>query len=243
MKYVTPSKKLRIDVWSDIACPWCYVGKRRLEAAIAKFPHAASVEVVWRAFELDPSAPRERDTTMSYAARLGKKYGTSEPEAKRMIDRMTETARADGLDFRFDHIKSGNTFDAHRVLHLAAKRGKQDAVKERFLRAYMTEGEPIGDPETLVRLAAEAGLDGEQVRAALATDAYADEVREDENEARELGISGVPFFVVGGVYAVSGAQPTEVLLRALNQAWADLDDRPPTAADALEGAACGPEGC
>lgn len=247
MKNLTPSKKiakkLRIDVWSDIACPWCYVGKRRLEDALAKFPHADAVEVVWRAFELDPSAPQQRDTTASYAARLGKKYGTSEPEAQKMIDRMTDTARGDGLDFRFDRVKAGNTFDAHRVIHFAAQRGIQDAVKERLLRAYMTDGEPIGDPETLVHLAAEAGLDAEEVRAMLASDACAEDVREDENEARELGISGVPFFVLGGIYAVSGAQPAEVILGALKQAWTDLDDRAPTAADAMEGAACGPEGC
>ncbi len=242
LKPVT-SKKLRIDVWSDIACPWCYVGKRRLEAALATFPHAASVEIAWRAFELDPNAPRKQDTSVSYAERLGKKYGTTEAEARTMIDRMTNTAREDGLDFRFDRIKPGNTFDAHRIIHLAgAAHGyaRQGAVKERLLRAYMTEGEPIGDPDTLVRLGVEAGLDGERVRALLASDAHAEEVRDDENEARELGISGVPFFVLGGVYAVSGAQSAEVLLRALHQAWADHADIPVAS---VEGAACGPNGC
>lgn len=119
-----------------------------------------------------------------------------------MIDRMTNVARADGLDFHFERIQPGNTFDAHRVIHLAAERDKQDAVKERFLRGYLSEGEPIGEPETLVRLAAEVGLDEEQVRATLASDSYAREVRADENEAREHGISGVPFFVLGGRYAV-----------------------------------------
>ncbi len=232
--------ELRIDVWSDIACPWCYVGKRRLEAALAGFPHRDAVQIVWRAFELDPSAPPERDRSGSYAERLSKKYGSSVREAEKMIDRMTEVAAEDGLDFRFDKVRSGNTFDAHRVIHLAGERGKQDAVKERLLRAYLTEGELMGDPEVLVRLAGEAGLDPEEVRAMLASDANIKHVREDEDEARKLGISGVPFFVMGGKYAVSGAQPAEVLLRALNRAWDDLGARPVVYA---EGAACGPDGC
>jgi predicted DsbA family dithiol-disulfide isomerase len=232
--------KLRIDIWSDIACPWCHVGKRRLEAALERFPHRDAVEVVWRAFELDPSAPRERDRAVSYSERLARKYGSSVAHAEAMIERMTEVARGDGLDFHFERIRPGNTFDAHRVLHLALERGKQDAVKERFFRAYLSEGEPIGDPETLVRLAAEAGLDAEEVRAALASDAFAREVRADEDDARELGIAGVPFFLLGGRYAVSGAQPAELLLRALTQAWDELAARPVVL---QEGTACGPEGC
>ncbi|CAN5922107.1 protein disulfide isomerase FrnE [soil metagenome] len=232
--------KLRIDVWSDIACPWCYVGKRRLEAALALFPHRDAVEVVWRAFELDPAAPRERDASVGYAERLSKKYGSSVREAEGMISRMTDVAAADGLDFRFDRIRSGNTFDAHRLIHLGGERGKQGAVKERLLHAYMTEGEAIGDREVLVRLAGEAGLDPEEVRAMLASDANVKDVREDEDEARQLGITGVPFFVMGGKYAVSGAQPAEVLLRALTRAWEDLDAQPAVFA---EGATCGPESC
>jgi predicted DsbA family dithiol-disulfide isomerase len=235
------NKKLRVDVWSDIACPWCYVGKRRLEAALARFSHAAEVEVVWRAFELDPSAPRERPTEGSYAERLAKKYGSSVREAEGMITRMTDVAREDGLDFRFDKIRPGNTFDAHRLLHLAGERGIQDAVKERFLLAYMTEGAPIGDPETLARLASEAGLDPDEVRATLGTDAYAREVRAEESDAAELGIHGVPFFVFGGKYAVSGAQPTEVVLGALEKAWQEVVGTKP--AIFAEGAVCGPDGC
>jgi predicted DsbA family dithiol-disulfide isomerase len=234
---------LRIDVWSDIACPWCYVGKRRLETALARFsrePNAPAVEVVWRAFELDPSAPRERPTDQGYAGRIAKKYGSSVKEAEGMVTRMADVARADGLDFRFDRIRPGNTFDAHRVLHLAAERGKQDAVKERYLLGYMTEGERIGDAETLVRLAAEAGLDAEEVRSTLAGDAYAAEVREDEDLARELGINGVPFFVLGETYAISGAQPADLLYRALAQASKELVALPQPFA---EGAVCGPDGC
>ena len=234
-------KKMRIDVWSDIACPWCYVGKRRLEAALARFPHRNAIDVVWRAFELDPTAPRVRDPNISYAERLAKKYGTSETEAEGMIRRMTDVAAADGLDFHFEKIRPGNTFDAHRVLHLAAERGVQDAVKERLLRGYMTEGEAIGEPEVLVRLAGEAGLDPAEVRATLASEAYTREVRAEEDEARAIGIQGVPFFVFGGRYGVSGAQPAEAMLGALEQAWAETAEEPDKAF--TEGATCGPDGC
>lgn len=233
--------KLSVEVWSDIACPWCYVGKRRLEAALARFPRRDAVDVVWRAFELDPAAPRVRDPDVSYAERLAKKYGASVADAEGMIRRMTDVAAEDGLDFHFERIRPGNTFDAHRVLHLAGERGVQDAVKERLLRGYMTEGEAIGEPEALVRLAGEAGLDPAEVRAMLATDTYAREVRADEEQARALGIHGVPFFVFGARYAASGAQPAELLLGALEKAWAEVVKEPLEAL--AEGAVCGPDGC
>lgn len=236
-------KKLRVDVWSDIACPWCYVGKRRFEAALARFEHRDSVEVVWRAFELDPSAPRVRPTDMSYAERLAKKYGASVAQAQGMIKRMTDVAAGDGLDFHFEKIQSGNTFDAHRLLHLAHDRGVQDAVKERLLRGYMTEGEPIGEPEALSRLAGEAGLNPDEVRGVLASDAYAREVRADEEEARALGITGVPFFAFVGRYGVSGAQPVDLLLRTLEDVWDKLPTADEPSQPFSESAACGPDGC
>jgi predicted DsbA family dithiol-disulfide isomerase len=231
-------KNLSVDVWSDIACPWCYVGKRRLEAALAGFPHRESVTIVWHAFELDPAAPAVRDASQSYAERLAKKYGTGVARAEEMLKTMTETAAKDGLDFHFERVQAGNTFDAHRLIHLAHERGKQDAVKERMLRAYMTEGEPIGDRDALVRLAAEAGLDAEEAHTTLVTDAYAADVRADEDQARALGISGVPFFVIGG-YGVSGAQPADALRSVLTRAWNEAPDEPAIA----EGATCGADGC
>ncbi len=228
---------LRVDVWSDIACPWCYVGKRRLEAAIAKVGKRADVEVVWHAFELDPAAPPVRDTSEDYASRLAKKYGTSAVKAEGMLANMTNVAALDGLDFHFERVRAGNTFDAHRLIHLAGERGLQDAMKERLLRAYMTEGEAIGDREVLVRLAVDAGLDADEVRGVLASDGHADAVREDEATAGELGITGVPFFVIERKYAVSGAQPADVLATVLQRA---LDEQPAGFAD---GAVCGPDGC
>lgn len=233
-------KKLRIDIWSDIACPWCYIGKRRLESALARFPHRDAVDVVWRSFELDPSAPREQDPSMSVTERLAKKYRTTVPEAQKMVDRVVAVARGDGLDFRFEKARAGNTFDAHRLLHLAAEKGCQDALKERLLRAYFTEGEAIGNHETLARLAAEVGLDPELVRATLASDSHAKDVRADQRLASEIGIQGVPFFVMANKYAVSGAQPAELLSQALEKAWSELPDKIETLS---EGAACGPEGC
>ncbi len=210
---------MRVEIWSDVVCPWCYIGKRRFEQALAGFPHRDQVEVVWRAFELDPAAPGER--VGDYAQMLATKYGTSVERGQEMIDTMTAAAAQDGLDFRFDIARVGNTFDAHRLLHLAGERGIQDAVKERLLRATFTEGEPIGNAETLVRLVGEAGLDPDEARAVLQDDRYADEVRADERHAQRFGISGVPFFVIDRTYGVSGAQSAEVLRQVLDKAWED----------------------
>lgn len=232
-------RTLRVEVWSDIACPWCYVGKRRLEAAVARLPAPGRVEVLWRAFELDPDAPRVLPAE-PYAERLARKYGTAVAEGQDMIERMTSVAAGDGLELRFGRIRPGNTFDAHRLLHLAKERGLQPAAKERFLRAYLTEGQPIGDRDALQRLATEAGLDAQEVRRVLEGDAYAREVRTDEQEAQRLGIHGVPFFVLNRRYAISGAQPVEVLQRALAQAWEEAPEEPVAAA---AGAVCGPAGC
>jgi predicted DsbA family dithiol-disulfide isomerase len=231
-------KKLDVQIWSDIACPWCYVGKRRFESALARFANKDDVTVSWRSFELDPSAPRVRDTSVGYAERLAEKYRTSVDKAQGMIDNMVRTGAADGLDLRFDLAQSGNTFDAHRMSHMAAERGLGDAAEERLFRAYLTEGEAIGEPEVLARLAGDIGLDPSEVRTMLASDRYGREVRADEAAARELGIRGVPFFVFDGRYGVSGAQPADALLGVLTRVW---DELPETAA--VEGAVCGPDGC
>jgi len=234
---------LRIDIWSDIACPWCYVGKRHLEQALASFEHAADVEIVWRAFELDPSAPRVRDASQSYAERLAQKYRTDPAQAQARLDHMVGLAAKDGLDFRFDRIQPGNTFDAHRLLHFAHEQHLQGALKERMLRAYMTEGQAIGERDVLVGLARDVGLDEAAARAVLESERYTREVRDDEALARELGITGVPFFVMAGRIGVSGAQPAESLERALDQAWAHAVATPPVVEPYAEGAACGPDGC
>lgn len=208
--------RFRIDVWSDVACPWCYIGKRRLDRALAAFARRDAVEVHWRSYELNPTMARESQDG-SYAVRLAKKYGKTLVEAEQMIERVADTAKAEGLRFDYSVIRPGNTFDAHRLIHLAQSQGLQSVVKERFFQGYFCEGAAIGQPNTLLRLAIEAGLQAEVVQSVLNSDAYSDDVRADEREARELGISGVPFFVFGGRYAVSGAQPIEIFRSALER--------------------------
>lgn len=230
---------LPIDIWSDIACPWCYVGKRRLETALEDFEHRDAVRLTWHAFELNPAAPHKPDPSVDYIQRLAGKYGTSAAEARAMIDRMQQTAAAEGLDLRFDRVQPANTFDAHRLVQLGAAHGLQDAVKERLLRAYMTEGGLLTDVRVLTRLASEVGLDADEVRALLASDLYAEHVRQDEAQARALGIHGVPFFVIDRRYGISGAQPAETLLRVLEECWAERAQQPVAADDAV----CGPDGC
>jgi predicted DsbA family dithiol-disulfide isomerase len=226
-----------VEIWSDIACPWCYIGKRRFEAAFASFEHRDEVRVTWRSFELDPHAPRERSGDR--AAHLAEKYGTSREQAEEMQRHMTEVARAEGLDFRFEAARSGNTFDAHRLLHLAAANGAQGALKERLLRAYLTEGELIADPAALERLALEVGLSGDDVREVLAGDRYSAEVRADERTATSLGISAVPFFVVDRSLGASGAQPPDVLAELLRRARAAR----PLAPVSATGESCTVDGC
>jgi predicted DsbA family dithiol-disulfide isomerase len=228
---------MQVEIWSDIACPWCYVGKRRFEAALAGFEQRDQVRVTWRSFELDPGAPRERD--VDGATHLADKYGTTRERALEMQRSMTAAAAGDGLEFRFDIARGGNTFDAHRLVHLAAEHGVQDALEERFMRAYLTEGEPIGDPDALARLAVEAGLAEAEVRDVLTTERFAEEVRADERTALELGINAVPFFVLDRALGAAGAHPPEALRGLLERGWRE---RSPLAVVA-EGQACGPDGC
>jgi len=232
---------MKVEIWSDVVCPWCAIGKRRFEKALAQFAHADDVQVRWRSFELDPDAPQERAEELT--EHLASKYGVSAERAEQMHAQLTETAAADGWDFHFEHARSGNTFDAHRLLHLAADRGVQDAVKERFFSAYLVEGERIGDPETLVRLGAEAGLDAGEARAVLGGLRYGDEVRADEHQARTYGISGVPFYVIDQKYGVSGAQPAEALLQVLDQAWTESHPAQVLTPAGRQGEACADGSC
>ena len=228
---------MHVEIWSDIACPWCYVGKRRFEAALAEFEHADELRVEWRSFELDPEAPAERG--QSTAEHLAEKYGRTLEEAEAMNAQMTETAAGEGLAFRFDLARSGRTFDAHRVIQHAKASGLQDAMEERLFAAYLEQGELVSDPATLERLAVEVGLDAGEVRAVLASDEHADAVRGDERTAAQLGISAVPCFVVDRTIAASGAQPPAALLDLLQQGW----ERRPTMQVVTGGDACGPDGC
>ncbi len=232
-----------VEIWSDIACPWCYVGKRRLEAALAEFEHREDVRVLWRSFELDPDAPAERAGRL--AENLASKYGMTLAQAQDAQRNLTEVAAGDGLDFRFDIARSGNTFDGHRLVHLAREHGLAPEMKERLLRAYLTEGELVSDHATLARLAAEVGLPADAVRAALSGDDGADGVREDERTAAALGISAVPTFVIDRAIGVSGAQPPATLLAFLREGWSrrQAPIAVATGAAGPDGEACGPDGC
>jgi len=231
-----------VEVFSDVVCPWCAVGKRRLEAALARFEHGDEVEVVWRAFELDPGAPAEREG--DYAERLARKYNLSREQAAAANDQLRALGAAEGLALDFDRVRPGNTFDAHRLVHYARVSGPgfQDALVERLFVAYFTEGSPVGDPETLVRLAAEVGLDPAGAADVLAGDRYANEVRAEERSAVELGVTGVPFFVVDRRFAIPGAQDADTILGVLERAWAKAHPLEVANGDSCAGDSCAVRG-
>ena len=208
---------MTVEIWSDVVCPWCYVGKRRFEHALERFAHRDQVELTWRSFQLDPSAPPERANTS--AEHLAAKYGMSVEQAEQTNAQMSELAAGEGLEYHLDRTRGGNSFDAHRLIHLAAAHGRQDEMKERLMRAYFTEGEPVGDKDVLARLATEVGIEAAEARTALEGEAFADTVHADEELAARIGIRGVPYFVLDRRYGVSGAQPSELLLQALEKAW------------------------
>jgi predicted DsbA family dithiol-disulfide isomerase len=210
--------RMQIEIWSDVVCPWCYLGKRRFEKALAQFPHRDEVHIVHRSFQLDPSAPS--DHTVATSELLSTKYGMPPEKVDQMQREMTERAAVDGLDYHLDGQQSGNTVDAHRLVHLAARHGRQDDLVERLYRAYFSEQRSVFDAASLRAVAVEAGLDAAEVDEVLAGDTYADAVEADIEQAREYGITGVPFYVLNGRYGVSGAQPVEVFSQALEQAHA-----------------------
>lgn len=208
---------MKVEIWSDVACPWCYIGKRGFDLALARFEHRDAVDIRWRSFELDPAAPAVREEP--YYERLAAKYRMSLAEADALIDRMIEAGARNGVVLRFDKAKPGNTFDAHRLLHLGAARGVQHDLKERLMRATFTKGLVISDRDVLAGLAVDAGLDGDEAGAVLEGDSFAADVRADEERAADLGITSVPFFVMAG-FGVAGAQPPDTLLEVLEEAWA-----------------------
>lgn len=216
---------MRVEIWSDIACPWCYIGKARFEKGLAEFAHRDEVEVVHRSFELDPS--RAKGDTALVIDMLAEKYGRTREEAASMEANVAANAQAEGLGYRTEGRDHGSTFDLHRLLHLAKARGRQDELLTLAYRANFAEERSVFDDAVLLALAVEAGLDADEARAVLADpEAYADDVRTDEREAAELGANAVPFFVLDRRYGISGGQPSEVFVQALEQAW---KDRPVTA--------------
>ncbi|MFD7401142.1 DsbA family oxidoreductase [Streptomyces sp. NPDC059866] len=232
---------MRVEIWSDIACPWCYVGKARFEKALAEFPHRDEVEVVHRSFELDPG--RAKGDVQPVLTMLTKKYGMSEAQAQAGEDNLGAQAAAEGLEYRTRGRDHGSTFDMHRLLHFAKEHGRQGELVQLMYEANFAEERSVfGDDERLVEIGVAAGLDEAGVRKVLADPgAYAEEVRADEREAAQLGATGVPFFVLDRKYGVSGAQPAEVFGQALTQAWGERS--PLKLIDEAGAEACGPDGC
>ena len=214
---------MHIDVWSDIACPWCAIGRAHLLAALDQ-AGIDDATIQWRSFELDPTQPRRLEG--AYAAKLAAKYGMPLAKAEGWLTEMTERGAPLGVTFAFDRIQPGNTFDAHRLLHLARQTGRADALKARLVAGYFAEGQPVGEPEALTQLAVQAGLDEAEVAEVLGSDRFAEAVRAEQQQAAQLGVRGVPFFVFEQRYAVNGAQPTEVLVQVLDQVRQEVASRP-----------------
>ncbi|MBD2844208.1 DsbA family oxidoreductase [Paenibacillus sp. IB182496] len=226
---------MKVEVWSDFACPFCYIGKRRLEQALADSPHRDQIEVEYRSFELDPGAAR--DAGMNVHQMLAAKYGMPLEQAQTMNRQLSGQAAAEGLDFQFDRTILTNTFDAHRLAQYARTQGRAAELTELLLKGYFTDGLHLGDADTLLGLAKAVGLDEQEAAAVLAGDRYADEVRSDEQRAARLGIRGVPFYLLDGKLAVSGAQQAEAFRQALEQAWAEHTP-PPAPLQAQADEAC-----
>lgn len=229
---------MRIDIWSDVVCPWCYIGKRHLEEALAGFEHRDEVEVVYHSFELDPSAPQVPVETTVQA--LARKFGGSVAQTRQMMKQADDVAAQAGLEFRHHDAPHARTIDAHRLLHLARAEGRQAELKEALLAAYFGRGESMGDHAVLRRVAVETGLDAGRVDEVLGSDEYATDVRADIDQARAYGAGGVPFYVVEQKYGVSGAQPTALFSRLLEKAWSEQH---PAIEIVADGDACGPDGC
>ncbi len=238
---------MNIDIWSDIACPWCFIGKRRFEAALADFPHRDDVEVRWHSYQLDPSLPEHYDgTELDY---LATRKGMPRDRVAEMFAQVTQVAAGEGLAYDFDTIVVANSLRGHQLLHLAAAHGVADEVKERLLSAHFEHGVDIGNLDALAAVGVAAGLDADEIRDVLETGTHLEAVHADIRQAQSIGVTGVPFFVLDAKYAVSGAQPTALFAQALDQAWREshplaMVTAPSDGVDsAAASGACGPDGC
>lgn len=231
---------MKIEIWSDVKCPWCFVGKRRFEKALADFPHRDGVEVTWKSYQLDPDLPDHYDGTEQQY--LAERKGIAPDQVRQMWQHLAQQAEGEGLAFDVDRIVVGNSFTAHRFLHLAKAHGRGDAAKEAVMSAHFEQGLDTSDVDVLVRLGVGIGLAEDEIRSTVAGDRFAEDVRRDIEEARTIGVQGVPFFVIDRKYGISGAQPTELFRQALDQAWQEahpLVSLTPSG----DGPACGPDGC
>ena len=227
---------MKVEIWSDVMCPFCYIGKRKFENALAQFPQRDEVEVVWKSFQLNPFL--KTDPTKNTTEHLAEAKGWSLQQAQEATQYVTDVAQKVGLTYNMGKAVVANSFDAHRFLHLAKAHGVQDAAKERVLKAYFTEGANTADHATLMQLGRDVGLDATEVKTMLTSDLYAEEVRQDIYDAQQVGVRGVPFFVLNDKYAISGAQESALFLQALTQVWSEIENTVPI----TEGATCDVDG-
>lgn len=232
---------MKVEIWSDIACPWCYIAKHRFDDALSGFEHRDQVEVIWRSYQLDPDAPRVTNKNLNES--LSEKHGLSREQAVTMNDQMRQLGGQEGLIYDFARARYGNSFDAHRLIHFARTRGVQSEMEERLFKAYFSEGKALGDIDTLVALAGDVGVHAYEARAALTGDAFADQVRADTQAARRLGIRGVPFFVIDEKHGISGAQKPQTFRDALEQAWSESHPLVGIAGAAVDAGYCEGDAC
>jgi predicted DsbA family dithiol-disulfide isomerase len=236
----TTSNKFTVEIWSDIVCPFCYLGKRKFEAALEQFPEKKHVQVEWKSFQLNPGVVT--DTTMSIYTFLSKTKGMSEDVAKQMTEQITSKGKEVNIDYHFDRTKVINTFNAHCLLHFAKEHGLQDEAKERLLKAYFTEAKNVDDHMTLLQLGEEIGLNRTDLDLALKNKAFEDDVKADMDLSQRFGIGGVPFFVFDRKYAVSGAQETAVFLETLQKSYSEWrKNNPEIKLEVIEGPTCTPD--
>ena len=234
--------KLKVQIWSDIMCPFCYIGKRRIEEALILFEHKDAVAIEWKSFQLDATFKASADDNM--VDHLAEKYGKEKDWAQGMLDNMTQNAKNAGLDFHFEKAILANSFNAHRLLHLAKKYQLANDLEELLFKAYLTEGKNINDNSTLKELGVSVGLNAVEIDEVLNSDAYGNDVKQDIQNANAIGVQGVPFFVFDNKYAVSGAQPATAFLEILQKAWDEGKfDSKVTLINTTEGDSCGIDGC
>jgi predicted DsbA family dithiol-disulfide isomerase len=232
---------MKIEIWSDVMCPFCYIGKRNFETALEQFSNKNGIEVEWKSFQLDPSLPEVQDS--NYTDYLMVSKGLGRPQVEGMLNNVTQMAKGVGLEYDFDRAVMVNSFKAHRVLQLAKTRGLGDAAEERLFRAFFTEGRNIADDDTLLELGKEAGLNETEIRSSLSDERYSDMVKQDIQEARAIGVTGVPFFVFNRKYAVSGAQPPQAFLQTLEKAYAEWREaNPEIKIEVTKGQSCSIDG-
>ncbi len=232
---------MKVEIWSDIMCPFCYMGKRKFELALAEFEHKDKIEIIWKSFQLHPELKKSTPTDIEEL--IAGKKGIDTNQAKHINEQVAQAGRQVGLNFNFDKVLAINTFDAHRFLHFAKANGKTNEAEEVMFSAYYTDGKNVGDFNVLVELGKELGLDTNALKTALGNESYADEVRADIYEAQQLGIRGVPFFVFDRKYAVSGAQEPQTFLQTLVKSYTEWQkENPETKLEIIEGKVCTPNG-